>query len=79
MIEQLDKAQRPRIVNIQPLPMALTIGAATIPPTHENMFLIKLLTATPEDDLRGMNSVSIVVAIEKMSIEPQPKKNEAIT
>lgn len=54
------------------------IGAAIIPPTHENMFLTKLLTATPEDDLRGMNSVSIVVAIEKISIEPHPKKNEAI-
>lgn len=58
--------------------MAPIIGAATIPPTQEKMFLIKLLTATPEDDLRGMNSVSIVVAIENISIDPHPKKNDAI-
>ena len=48
-----------------------------IPPTHEKIFRIKLFVATPLDDFRGINSVSIVVAILKMSIEPIPKKKLA--
>ena len=42
------------------------------------MFRTKLLTATPFDAFFGMNSVSIVVAIAKMSMEPMPKKKLAI-
>jgi len=68
----LANAQIPRTVNSQPSPIALITGAATIAPTHEKMFRIKLLTATPVDDFRGMNSVSIVVAIAKMIIDPMP-------
>lgn len=64
----------PRIVKIQPFPMALINGAATILPTHEKIFLIKLLTATPDDDFCGINSVSIVVTIVKMSKDPTPNK-----
>jgi hypothetical protein len=47
-------------------------GAATTAPTQENMFRTKLLTATPFDDCLGMNSVSMVVAMAKMSIDPIP-------
>jgi hypothetical protein len=68
----LVNAQIPRIVNSQPSPIALIVGVATIAPTHEKMLRIKLLTATPVDDFRGMNSVSIVVAIAKMIIDPMP-------
>lgn len=47
-------------------------------PTHEKMLRMKLFSATPEDDFLGINSVSMVVAILKMSIEPMPKKKLAI-
>ena len=70
----LEAAITPNPVKSHPFPIAVIRGWAIIPPTQENRFLIKLLTATPDDDFRGMNSVSIVVAIEKMSILPRPKK-----
>jgi hypothetical protein len=70
---------RPNIVQSHPLPIVLMSGAATIPPTQEKMFLTKLLTAIPVDAFLDMNSVSIVVAIAKTSIEPTPKKNNAIS
>jgi hypothetical protein len=66
------------MVKIQPLPMAVMTGAVTKDPTHEKMFRTKLLSATPDDDFFGMNSVSIVVAMLKISIEPMPKKKLAI-
>lgn len=69
---QVEKAQIPRMVKSHPFPMALMIGTPTAPPMQEKMFLTKLLTATPEEDLSGMNSVSIVVAIAKISMEPTP-------
>ena len=48
-------------------------------PAHEKMLRMKLLAATPEEARRGMNSVSIVVAMAKISIEPMPKKKLAIS
>jgi hypothetical protein len=36
------------------------------------------LTATPDELLLGINSVSMVVAREKRIIEPTPKKKSAI-
>ena len=41
------------------------------------MFRTKLLTATPEEARRGMNSVSIVVDMAKISMLPIPKKKLA--
>ena len=78
MTTELARAANPSIVNIQPLPMAWMIGAATTPPTQEKMLRMKLLTATPDEDRFGMNSVSIVVATLKMIIDPRPKKKFAI-
>lgn len=78
IVRLLANATRPRIVKVQPLPMAPMTGAATKEPMHENMFRMKLLTATPLDDFLGMNSVSMVVATLKMSIDPTPKKKLAI-
>ena len=72
IVRLLNNAQTPKIVNSQPLPTAFMTGAATMAPTQENMFLTKLLTATPLDDCLGMNSVSIVVATAKISIDPIP-------
>jgi hypothetical protein len=72
IVRLLSNAQTPKIVNNQPLPTAFMIGAATMAPTQEKMFLTKLLTATPFDDCLGMNSVSIVVAMAKISIDPIP-------
>lgn len=46
-------------------------------PMQEKLLRMKLLAATPEDDLRGMNSVSIVVAVPKMIMLPTPKKKLA--
>lgn len=65
------------MVKSQPFPMALMIGAATMDPTQEKMFRTKLLTATPLDDFWGMNSVSMVVAMAKINIDPMPKKKFA--
>lgn len=62
------------MVNSQPLPMASMTGAAITPPTHEKILRIKLLTATPVEAFLGRNSVSIVVDMLKMIIEPAPKK-----
>lgn len=59
--------------------MAWIIGAATTPPTHEKIFRRKLFTAMPVEALRGMNSVSIVVAMLKINMLPTPKKKFAIT
>ena len=72
IVRLLSNAQTPKIVTNQPLPTAFMIGAATMAPTHEKMFRTKLLTATPFDDCLGMNSVSIVVAMAKISIDPIP-------
>ena len=72
-------ATSPSIVNSQPFPMASRRGCATIPPTHEKMFRTKLFVATPDDDFRGINSVSMVVAIPKTSIDPTPKKKFAMS
>lgn len=47
-------------------------------PAHEKILRTKLLSATPAEDFFGMNSVSIVVTMPKMSIEPTPKKKFAI-
>jgi hypothetical protein len=74
----LIKLTKPNIVNSHPLPMAAMIGAATTPPTQEKMFLTKLLTAMPVDACLGINSVSMVVDMAKMIIEPMPKKKFAI-
>lgn len=53
------------------------IGEATIAPTQEKMLRTKLLSATPADDFLGMNSVNMVVAMPKISIDPIPKKKLA--
>jgi hypothetical protein len=60
------------MVKSHPFPIAFMTGAATTAPTHENMLRTKLLTATPFDDCFGINSVSMVVAMAKMSIDPIP-------
>jgi hypothetical protein len=73
----LAAATTPMMVNTQPLPMAWINGAATTPPMAEKMLRTKLLTATPEEAFFGMNSVSMVVAMAKMSIEPTPKMKVA--
>ena len=69
----------PRIVNSQPFPIASMRGCAMIPPTHEKIFRMKLFVATPDDDFRGINSVNMVVAMPKTSIEPTPKKKLAMS
>lgn len=58
--------------------MASIIGAVTKEPTQEKIFLMKLFSATPEEAFLGMNSVNIVVAMLKISIDPMPKKKFAI-
>ena len=73
----LAAATTPMMVKTQPLPIAPIQGAATAPPTAEKMLRTKLLTATPEEARFGMNSVSIVVAMAKMSIDPMPKMKVA--
>lgn len=67
-----------RIVHSQPLPMALMSGAAIMPPTQEKMLRMKLLHAIPIEALPGRNSVSMVVAMAKTIMLPQPKKKLAI-
>lgn len=69
---------RPSIVKNQPLPMPCRIGDVTMMPTHEKIFRMKLFKATPEEERLGINSVSMVVIIPKMSMEPMPKKKLAI-
>ena len=76
---ELANAITPRPVNSQPFPMAVIKGLATIAPMQEKMFRTKLFAATPEEARLGMNSVSMVVAMAKMSIEPMPKKKFAIS
>lgn len=75
--ELLANANRPKMVNNQPLPMASMIGAVTNDPTHEKMFRTKLFKATPADDFFGMNSVSMVVTMLKINIDPTPKNTLA--
>jgi hypothetical protein len=75
----LMRAKRPMIVHSHPFPMALMRGAAIMPPTQENIFLTKLLTAMPVDALRGINSVNIVVAMANIIIDPTPKKKRAMS
>ena len=70
--DALESVQSPRKVNNQPLPTAAINGAPAMAPTHDRMFRQKLFNATPEDDRRGMNSVSIVVAMAKMIMLPRP-------
>lgn len=78
MTALLANAMRPRMVKSHPFPIALMMGDVTTPPTQEKILRTKLLTATPEADRLGMNSVSMVVAMLKMSMEPIPKKKPAI-
>ena len=73
-VEPLAKPIRLIIVKSQPFPIASTIGAVTKDPIHEKIFRMKLLSATPADAFFGMNSVNIVVAMLKISIDPIPKK-----
>lgn len=77
MTALLAKLTRPRIVNSHPLPMPPMMGEVTRDPTQEKMFRMKLLRATPSEDFFGMNSVSMVVTMLKMSMEPIPKKKLA--
>ena len=72
------KPTKPRIVNSQPFPIALMMGDATIAPTHENKLRTKLLSATPAEDFRGRNSVSMVTETAKISMLPIPKAKFAI-
>lgn len=74
----LARAITPTPVNSQPSPMEVINGLATTAPTQEKMLRTKLFAATPEEALRGINSVSIVVAMAKISMEPTPKKKLAI-
>lgn len=62
----------PRIVNSQPLPILAIKGAPMMPPMQEKMLRMKLLMATPEEERPGMNSVSMVVAMAKISMLPTP-------
>lgn len=66
------RVQMPRMVNSQPLPMLAIRGAPMIPPMHEKMLRTKLFRATPEEERPGMNSVSMVVAMAKISMLPTP-------
>lgn len=66
------------MVKSQPLPIPWMMGDVTRVPTQEKMLRTKLLSATPVDDFFGMNSVSIVVAMLKISMDPTPKKKLAI-
>lgn len=68
----------PRIVNSHPFPIALIMGEVTMTPTQEKMLRMKLLSATPDEDLRGSSSVSMVVTRAKMSMLAAPKKKFAI-
>lgn len=74
---QITNAANPKMVKSHPFPIAWIRGDATTEPTQERMLRTKLFRATPADDFLGMNSVSMVVAIPKMSIEPTPKKKLA--
>ena len=74
---QITKAAIPKMVNNQPFPMAWISGEATTEPTQERILRTKVFRATPADDFLGMNSVSMVVAMPKMSMEPTPKKKLA--
>lgn len=72
------KLTRVNIVNSHPFPMPLMIGDVTTVPTQEKIFRMKLLRATPADDLRDRISVSIVVTRPKISMDPTPKPKFAI-
>lgn len=61
------------MVKSQPFPIASIIGAVTNDPIQEKMLRMKLFSATPADVFFGMNSVNIVVAMLKISIDPMPK------
>ena len=67
-----NSAQRAKKVKSQPLPTDAMSGAVTIAPMQLPILRTKLFTATPEDDRFGMYSVSIVVVMAKMIIEPIP-------
>lgn len=73
----LTKPIPPRMVKSQPFPMTPMRGAVIKEPTHEKIFRTKLFNATPMEDFLGMNSVSMVVTMLKISIEPIPKKKLA--
>lgn len=75
----LKTAMIPTPVNSHPLPIALISGAAATAPTAEKMLRMQLLRATPAEALRGINSVSIVVAMPKMIMLPMPKKKFAVS
>lgn len=74
----LTKPIPPSMVKSQPFPMTLMRGAVIKEPTQEKIFRTKLFNATPLEDFLGINSVSMVVTILKISIEPIPKKKLAI-
>ncbi len=75
----LAAASTPMPVNSHPFPIAAMSGSAMIAPTQEQMLRTKLLAATPEEARLGMNSVSMVVAMAKMSMLPTPKKKLAMS
>lgn len=75
----LHSAIAPTPVNSHPSPIAVISGCAVTAPTAEKILRTKLLAATPEEARRGMNSVSMVVAMAKMSMDPMPKKKLAIS
>jgi len=70
-------ATDPMMVKSHPFPMASMIGDVTPQPMLEKMFRTKLLSATPEEDRLGINSVSMVIDRLKINMEPIPKKKLA--
>lgn len=69
----------PHPVNSQPFPIAVMMGSAATAPMQEKILRTKLLAATPAEAWRGMNSVSMVVAMPKMIMLPMPKKKFAMS
>lgn len=72
------KQTKDRIVNSHPFPIPARMGDVITVPTQEKMFRMKLFKATPADDFRGKNSVSIVVTSPKINMDPIPKQKLAI-
>jgi len=63
------RATPPTMVNSAPLPIALINGEVTMQPIQLKMLRTKLFSATPLLAFRGINSVSIVVAIANINID----------
>jgi hypothetical protein len=51
MTTALDRAQIPKMVNSQPLPIVTMSGAATMDPVPDKTLRTKLFNATPDEDL----------------------------